>query len=546
MIAFHVHVRRQRARKALAGASLILGALIVGFFNLQLAESPVYAVGSWSHQARALRVEAPRGLILDRNGSPLADNVTAYVLSLLPVPDDTAVLTLTRLAPHLGITPDQVPELTDRLRRDPRRPLLLSRDTPRDLAELLEANPSRFPGVLIETRPERYYPGGAVTGHLVAGVEAAHDRRLAGAEGLRFIEVDQVGRLVGPLVHRLTRAPRAGETLTLTIDLELQRAVARLIPEGVRAGVVALAPSTGAVLAFYSSPGFDPNDLATARPTDRAMRGYQAGHLWQVVTAATGLRYGIVEPEARLPLPCRGGMRYGDRYLPCWDRNGHGALDLAGALRHSCDVYFYQLGLKIGLDRLVTEGSRMGFGAPTGIDVPGERAGSFPPVWPAGEPPATSEELGMRLAAGGAAVEVSPLRMAYFFATVASPGGVPAPRVVAPPPVMTGSPPVAGLRLDTNVREGLRKALRSSATSSSGRPAQPDGLDWSGKSGPAGAPGPDWFVGIAGPDGWPAEIVVAVVIEEPVPGLDAATVGRQAVELYRGQGARPTADGAGP
>src|SRR5690606_23657441 len=184
--------------------------------------------------------------------------------------------------------------------------------------------------------------------------------------------------------------PVPGESIRLTVDLDLQEWLARIVPDTARGAVVALRPGTGEGLALYSFPTFDPNEFVgnvtperwrelqhdpSKRLLDRAISGvYSPGSTWKLATAAIALQLGVVNPEAVMPVACRGGMQYGNRYFRCWESRGHGFLSLPDAIKHSCNVYFYQLGLQIGLERMLAEGLRLGFATPTGIDLPSERS----------------------------------------------------------------------------------------------------------------------------------------------------------------------------
>jgi penicillin-binding protein 2 len=408
-------------------------------------------------------------------------------------------------------------------------------------------------------QPKRYYPAGSVVGHLVgyvgevdelelarpefsdylpgqtigkAGLERQYETLLVGEPGTRYVEVDAMGRIVGELQARPQVDPVPGQDIHLTIDLELQRWVARIFPDSMRGALVAIEPRTGEVLAMYSNPAYDPNDFVggisaelwrqlnedEAKPLlHRAATGlYPPGSTFKIFTAALGLELGVVDPLAVMPIPCRGGMQYGDRYFRCWDRNGHGALDMMGAIQHSCNVYFYQLGLKIGLERLLSEATRLGFSTATGIDLPVEQRGNFPdgPGWYRrrfGWMPTPTEVLS--LAIGQGANDQTALKMAEFFAALAGDGRVPAPRLARNAPEREG----LNLSIDpahlTLLREGLR---RVTATGGTGQMAALEHWAFIGKSGTSQNPhGKDhgWFAAMAGPKGGEPEIALAMILE---------------------------------
>lgn len=578
---FHLHARRRRAIGALIGVWLVLAVLGSTFFNTQVLKNPAYALQSDRNRLRPLALPAPRGTILDRNGRIVAENVPGYALSLLPAPPDSVRNTLQRLAPLLELDGSQIQALMERQRRHPTQQLVVSSDLSFEEISAVEERRPLFPEVLIQMRPRRHYPAGPAAAHLVgylgeisdreledttftdyragrvigkAGLERQYERWLSGTAGVRYVEVDALGRIVAEFPGQQGEPPVPGRPLRLTIDLDLQEWLSRIVPDTARGAVVALDPATGEVLAMYSSPTFDPNGLAgsvseelwaklrrdpSKRLLDRSISGvYPPGSTWKLATAAIAMELGILDPNEHLPLACRGGMQYGNRYFRCWDRAGHGYVDLADALKHSCDVYFYQVGLQIGLERLLQEGLRLGFDEATGVDLPSERAGHFPSDldWYQrrfGWAPTEAEVLS--LAIGQGANDQSPLKMAQFFVALTRDGTAPAPRVVR-----EGPPVAEGEVLDLSVsqqtlralREGLRRVVRWEGTAYG---SALEHWDWSGKTGTSQNPhGADhgWFVGIGGPiDGEP-EIVVSAIIEAGEHGSDVAQIAAKAADYY--------------
>jgi penicillin-binding protein 2 len=226
-----------------------------------------------------------------------------------------------------------------------------------------------------------------------AGLEQQYDSILRGTPGTRYIEVDNRGRMVREEGAAPTLPPIAGRAIRTTIDLPLQEFIDSIWPVGVRGAVVAMTPQ-GQVLAMYSAPSFDPNDfiggisgsrwreLTTdpARPLlNRAIQArYPPGSPFKLAMSVIALKKGIVTINSHMGIPCRGGLQFGNRYFRCWKREGHGSLDLLGAIAQSCDVYFYQLGLRVGLPTILEEGVRLGFEDRTGIDLGPEIAPIFP------------------------------------------------------------------------------------------------------------------------------------------------------------------------
>ena len=242
----------------------------------------------------------------------------------------------------------------------------------------------RFPGAQL----------GTVVGR--AGLEQEYDEQLRGRPGIHYVEVNARGRLVREDDVAPALAPIPGEAIHTTIDLPLQRYIDSMwqadLP-GVRGAMVALTP-TGEVLALYSAPSYDPNEFVggistiewrrlnddPARPLlDRAIQTrYPPASPFKLAIAAMALKRGVATFSTHMPEPCRGGLQVGNRYFRCWKPEGHGSLDLEGAIAKSCDVYFYQLGLRLGLDAILTDGVLMGFRDKSGIDLENEIAPIYP------------------------------------------------------------------------------------------------------------------------------------------------------------------------
>lgn len=575
---FHLHARRRRAQVILWVLVLGFGWLGVNFFQTQVLKNTAYALQSDANRLRPLPLRAPRGAIFDRYGEIVAENVPGYSLSLLPGPRDTIRSKLEQIAPLLGLSESQVESLMARRGKATGQPLLVTSNLTFDQLASLEEMRAFLPGMVIEMQPKRHYPAGAVVGHLVghvgeidevelsraefseylpgqmvgkAGLERQYESLLVGRQGTRYVEVDALGRIIGELPARTQLSPIAGRDIHLTLDLELQRWVAEIFPDSLRGALAAIEPRTGEVLALYSHPNFDPNDFVggisperwrdlsrdPAKPLlHRAVAGlYPPGSTFKIFTAALALDLGVVDPKAVMPIPCRGGMQYGGRYFRCWKREGHGALDMAGAIQHSCNVYFYQLGLKIGLERMLVEATRLGFSTPTGIDLPVEQRGNFPdgPEWYRrrfGWLPTSTEVLS--LAIGQGANDQTALKMAEFFAALGGGGHIPAPRLAR------HLEPVPGMDLDiapahlSVLLDGLRRVTAPGGTA---HLASLEHWQLMGKTGTSQNPhGKDhgWFAALAGPRGGEPEIAVAVIVEAGEKGSTSAQYAAKAADFY--------------
>lgn len=562
----HPHARRRRARGALVVIALFMGILVFSFFRVQVLRSDTYALESESNRLRPVPVPAPRGTIYDRNGRILADNVTGYQVSILPAPLDSIRARLERLRSVIPMDDRRIERLMAGAARYRREPVVVTTNADFGRISTLEERRDEFPGVFVEMRPRRRYVAGPATAHVLGyigeittpelesaaykgyqqgmivgkgGIERQYEDLLQGEQGLRFLEVDARGRIVGSYQTAAEQPARPGGDLRLNIDLELQEWIHRIFPDDMMGAVVALDPADGGVLALYSSPTYDPNAFVGGvdprlwqwlntyekKPLlNRAVNGlYPPGSTFKLATAAVGLETGAITPETRMPVPCTGGMYYGGQYRRCWNASGHGSLSLVDAIRHSCNVYFYQVGLRVGLDRYLERMSHMGFNRQTDIDLPEERAGIFPggrEYWERtfGYTPNPGEVISLSIGQGPNSQ--TPLKLAQLYVAMANEGRAPPPRI------FTGAEdPDEGWAMEIDepaleaLREGLRRVVMPGGTAFTG--ASLEYWDAMGKTGTAEntlskqglADDHAWFVGMFGPLDGDAEIVVAAMVE---------------------------------
>ena len=585
-MSFHPNeiVRRSRAATVLVAGVLVF--LLSGFFRTQIIEHEQYTMRSEENRLQEIPLPAPRGIIYDRRGEPIAENVVGYSISVMAQRSDTLKGVLERLRRIIPISDAQVDAAIRRFRRDgPSRPAVLLPDASYDVVAVLEERRSEFPGLIIQSAPKRSYPDGAAlsafvgyiaeineselakpvyrdsaykAGQLIGkqGLEKQYEAVLRGREGSRFVEVDARGRIVREAgAARADLQPRPGRDLRSSIDLRLQRYIDTLFTrDSIIAGAVAMDPMTGDVLALHSSPGYDPNRFVGGIPADywkqlredprqplynKALQGlYPPASTWKLLTAAVGLEEKAVALDDRMPVPCTGGFTYG-RYFRCWDKNGHGAVDLAGAIAKSCNVYFYQLGLKLTMSRLLAGGVKMGMNRKTGIDLPEEKK----PRWPDSEAyfdkrfgkGKWTRTLVLNQAIGQGDNDQTILSMARFYTAFASSDGY----AVEPRLVANGKPPKREKLLHLTqaqtaaVREALTEVLTERGTANSAR--LPD-VVVAGKTGTAQNTRSDlahaWFVGFA-----PAhdpKIVVAVMVEFGDHGYTAARYATAIMARYLG------------
>ncbi|MDH4086315.1 MAG: penicillin-binding protein 2 [Nitrospira sp.] len=450
------------------GLLLVVALLGLRLWHLQIREGPYYRDLSENNRTRLVLLEPARGLIYDRHGVLLANNVPSFSLyvTLEDVKDREALIQ--QLSNLLGFDPTLVrKKMTARgSKLLPRK--IKDRMTLRD-AMLVESNRLDMPGVMIQVESQRNYPGGMTAAHLLGyvgeisadqlekpefvdlhqgsivgqyGVEKSYDRHMRGMAGQKNVEVDALGHEKKAVV---VERPQAGNDLYLTIDVRLQK-VAEDLLGGEYGAIVALDPNSGDILAMASRPGFNPNVLSReltakqwveivqdeGRPlNNRASQGqYPPGSTFKIPMAVAALETKTMSPSSTVF--CNGGYQFGKRVYHDWKASGHGYVDLHNALVHSCDVYFYTIGQRMGIDVMAEFGKDFGLGKATGVELPSERSGIMPSTawkqkakheqWLPGET--------ISAAIGQGYVTVTPLQMASLVGTVANNGVIYRPRLV--------------------------------------------------------------------------------------------------------------------
>jgi penicillin-binding protein 2 len=554
---------RHRAQQSLAVLGVAFVLLLSAFFRAQVVNYQDYRLQSEKNRLRQVPMLAPRGAILDRNGIAIADNVPGYTVKLFAPSVDSMRAVLGRLRAVVEVDSGDAELILRRFRTTPYQPALVLSGAAIATVSRLEERRYLLPGLVIQTEPRRTYPAGNAVAHLAGyvaeaseeeldkgsypgarmgsvvgrdGLEQEYDSILRGVDGVRYTEVDARGRMVREEVSSPSIEPIAGHPLKTTIDLALQRFVDsmwRAELHGTRGALVAMTPG-GEVLALYSAPTFDPNEFVgrisaehwnayNGDPSlplvNRVIRGtYPPASPFKLATAVMALRKGIIGFDTHMPIPCRGGMQFGNRYIHCWKKEGHGSLDLSGAIAASCDVYFYQLGLKLGLTDMLEDGTRLGFGERSGIDLGSEQRPSYPPNTAYFDrrygPRGWTNAVTLNLAIGQGENAQSLMNMVRFYAALAGDGTVGPPYVVRPRQV-----PIRSFGLTPGQLLGLREALagvvqHGTAAASGGRD-----LKAAGKTGTAHKPhGKDhgWFIGFAPVDH--PKIVVGSIMEEKLHG----------------------------
>lgn len=552
-------------------ARVIIGVAVLGLVyslvRIQVVRAEEFSVQARENMLRPVTVRAPRGTIYDREGRVVAENRVAYQVQLMPAPPDSLRKHLSALWPVLGLTDADTARAFRRYRVSPNRPMIVLDDASMIQVARLEERRPEFPHVLIHEYPKRYYPARSAVAHLIgyvaeisreelqrpayadyrqgrwigkAGIEQEYERVLGGEPGLLYMEVDARGGIKRWLPESLGVPPIPGKDIHLHLDLDLQRYGAFLLQttaesmgmDKAEGAFVAMDPKTGGVLALYSNPTFDPNlftggissqvwnalrDDPTKPLLDRASGAAQPpGSTFKMSMAAMALEAGVISADEFMPIACSGGMSYAGRYARCWTTHGI-RMNLPLALRHSCNVYFYQVGIRLGFTRFMEMGTRLGFGGRTGVDLPSEIASTYPrdAEWFTrwfGYPPQPSEI--MSLSIGQGAVIMTPLKLAQAVTAFARPDARQVrPRLIQSdePPELVGDHDITQQQL-AEIRKGMRMVLASGGTAGL---STVDHWDVGGKTGTAQNPHGEnhaWFVGWGGPQGQEPEIVAVMLL----------------------------------
>ena len=570
------HLLDARLRSARTVIWVASGVIVGTYFRTQIIDHSRYELQSRNNRLRPIIQPAPRGIITDRHGIVIAENVPGYTIALLPATDSLMRARLQHIAPILHLDAAAIERVLQRWRKAPYQSAVVMTDAPFDVVSTLEERRLTLPGVVIQTEPKRYYPDSAAVAHVIGmvgevteqdlagprggplrlgelvgkdGLERSYDDTLRGQDGERFVEVSALGYVVREGAAP-DLVPVAGAKLQTTLDLDLQRYISRVFPAGMLGAVVALDPTTGGILALYSAPGYDPNafvggvspeywrdlNLNDAHPLlNRAIQArYPPGSTWKLAVAAMALRRGVATMNTRMPIPCRGGLQYGDRFFHCWNPLGHGSLTLGQAIAQSCDVYFYQLGLKLGITSLLEDANDWGFRARTGVDLPGE----LQPQFPSGPeyfdrvygPRHWSSGVALNLAIGQGENAQTLMNMVRLYQMLASDGKSRTPYLVRP-----ASEPPYDLDLSPEQLASLRQAMINVVEQGTARGARLSELKIAGKTGTAqNSQGANhgWFIGFAPADN--PQIVVGAVLEFGRHGTVAAPLVARVIAHYLG------------
>ena len=572
--------------------------LFIRLIYLQVIMGDEFRRLSLNNSIRLQSIDPPRGRVYDRNNDLLVDNRPAFDVNITLKDAKPLQKTLEKLSLHLQ-TPAET--LLSQLKQtrvvSAYQPRLLKQDVGRDTLAAIEVNKYDLPGVSVNVNLRRHYIHERKAAHLIGylseispdelksgaypdsrsgdligkfGAEKVYENSLRGKRGGRQVEVNANG-LVVRVLKTVDAVP--GNNVFLTIDQQLQHRTEELL-DGIVGAAVALEPGTGQILALASSPSFDQNffvggitheqwDMLISNPfrpmSNRAIQGeYPPGSTYKIITALAGLQEGVV--DYRTSYNCPGHYRFGNRVYRCWKKGGHGKVDIIKAVEESCDVFFYQVGLALGVDRLAWYANAFGLGSPTGINLDQEARGLIPTAawkkkrtgvpWQEGETLSIAIGQGFNLA--------TPLQMAVVVAAVANNGHRYQPMILDSikmadgqilqknEPKLIGKLPVDPSNLEM-VKLGLWRVVNGeNGTARGSRLAD---IDISGKTGtsqvisrkedemlpeedmPAHLRAHAWFVAYAPSDN--PIIAVAVVVEHGEHGSGAAApIAKEMIKTY--------------
>jgi len=562
---------------------------------LQIIQGEYFKNLSENNRIRIQEIAAPRGIIYDRAGTPLVDSFPSFDVFLFrqDVPDTRSLIPV--LSHALSMSPETIQVKIDGAKGFPAfHPLKLKADISREELAMVETRRLDLPGVTVDMVIRRNYPHENLAAHLIGylgeisqeelereefinykigyyigkyGIEQKFELDLKGENGGQQIEVNASGRKLRVLGQV---EPNPGNNLFLTLDIALQKAAEEAMMDK-KGALVAMDPQNGDILALVSKPDFDPNLFSRgislenwkrisenpSRPLqNRALQGqYPPGSVYKIITAIAGLEEKIITPETTFQ--CSGALPFGNRDYICWKKEGHGWVNLRRAIVESCDVYFYNLGLRLGVDRIAKYAMGLGLGKTTGFPLGHEKSGLIPTSswkmkrfgipWQAGE--------NLSIAIGQGFNLVTPLQVACTLSALANGGKFYRPRIVQAIKAPHGEtlkefPPenAKTIHISPETLEFLREALWGvvNAPGGTGSKARIDGFDVAGKTGtaqvvqrregrgessPAEQQDHAWFVCFA-PARQPQITIVALIEHGGHGGAVAAPVAKKVLEYY--------------
>ena len=592
---------KQRLSGALLFALAGFFLLFTRFFYLQVIEGAEFKRLSENNCIRLQTIDPPRGLIFDAKGSLLVDNRPSFDLGIVAKDAGALDQTIAKLSEYIQESPEALMEKILSSKGVPsHKPVILKTDMDRDMLAVVEVHKFELPGVEVIVRPVRNYAFGSNAVHLIGyvgqinaaelkaeryagynpgdligkfGVESVYERFLRGSAGGRQVEVNATGRVVRVLK---TLNAKPGHNVYLSVEQNLQEKAESLLADQAGAAV-AMDPRSGRILVLASSPSFDPNAFVAGmsraewetliseanRPLEnKAIQGeYPPASTYKIITAMAGLEEGVITEHTKVF--CNGAYRLGNRNFRCWKKEGHGWMSVVDALAESCDVFFYEVGQRLGVDRIARYAKACGLGAKTEIGLDHEGTGLIPTSewkkrrygvgWQRGETLSVAIGQGFNL--------TTPLQMLSVAAAVANDGIIKKPYVVDAVKTSDGTRiyeaaehSVGRMPASENTLAIIKKGLWKVVNGNRGtaRLARIDGVEVSGKTGTAQVVGRKdsdsfrkietrhhlkshaWFIAYA-----PSEnpvIAVSVIVEHGEHGSSAAApIARDIIAAHLGK-----------
>jgi penicillin-binding protein 2 len=406
----------RRTALLLGGQVGLFSILAARMYYLQVIESEKYKVLADENRISLRLLAPPRGRVLARDGEVLAVNQLNYRVVVTPEQTGSVPATLDVISNILNLTEGERRRILREVARKRRfLPITIRDNLSWEEVARIAVNAQDLPGVSIDSGSSRYYPYGPELAHLVGyvappseadltgdpllelpdfrigrnGIERVYDLAMRGKAGTTQVEVNAAGRPIRELA-RVEGEP--GLDIVLTVDLALQRKLHERLSQEESGAAVLLDVQTGEILALASTPSYDPNEFSKGIPAglwrklisdhrhplnNKAVSGtFAPGSTFKMITAIAALEAGVIAPEQRVS--CRGHVELGDAKFHCWKRGGHGPVDLIDGIKYSCDVYFYELARRTGIDKIAEVAKRFGLGQTVGIDLPNEKAGLIP------------------------------------------------------------------------------------------------------------------------------------------------------------------------
>lgn len=514
-----------KSRTLLFEIIIFLFLFIIGArsFQLQMLKGSYYSRLAKANATFKMDLKAPRGRIYDRKGKLLVENRASFSLAIIKAFSRSPADTLERISKIIKIPQSILLNRFYKYRDYPgKKPITIAENLSIRQVSFIEAHKEKFPGIVIQVEPVRYYIYPEAFSHILGyvgeaspfdikkfgvdmgdmvgkkGLERAYEKFLEGIKGHRLYIRDSLGN---PIRIEEEILPVEGAPLYTTVDLRLQRFIYNRLKNR-KGGAIVLKPETGEILAMVSSPSFNSNLMSSRFNNEykleimkdknyplynRTIQGiYPIGSIFKLAIAAAALYKKVVTPGTKIF--CPGFFRFGGRDFRCWQSGGHGWVDLYTAIEQSCNVYFYKMGANLGIENIVDVVSRFPFGEKTGVDLPNEKRGIMPsPEW-------KKSTLGVQwfpgdtisLSIGQGYLVATPLQTALFGAMIANRGWYPVPHFVR----KVGNKIVnKGKRIDTGIApeifEEIIKGMKRVIERGTGKSAYIPGIEICGKTGTA-------------------------------------------------------------